>query len=104
MVLDLSKVTFDYDFFTSTMPDGNQLVLNKINEDFISSSKETEINGINIIVELLSTNESVLCSSVIGTSNDYIAVISDYEELQGKTLTTDNMKYCTLEMFEVENE
>lgn len=101
MTLDLSEVDFSYDFFTSTMPSGNQLVLNKIDEDFISSGMETKVNGINIVVELLDTEESILCSSVIGTSNDYIAVKSSYKELQGKTLDTDNMKFCTIEMFEV---
>ena len=101
MILDLSEVDFSYDFFTSTMPGGNQLVLNKIDEDFISSAMETKVNGINIVVELLDTEESILCSSVIGTSNDYIAVKSSYKELQGKTLDTDNMKFCTIEMFEV---
>ena len=101
MILDLSEVGFSYDFFTSTMPGGNQLVLNKIDEDFISSGMETKVNGINIVVELLDTEESILCSSVIGTSNDYIAVKSSYKELQGKTLDTDNMKFCTIEMFEV---
>ena len=101
MTLDLSEVDFSYDFFTSTMPGGNHLVLNKIDEDFISSGMETKVNGINIVVELLDTEESILCSSVIGTSNDYIAVKSSYKELQGKTLDTDNMKFCTIEMFEV---
>ena len=101
MTLDLSEVDFSYDFFTSTMPGGNRLVLNKIDEDFISSGVETKVNGINIVVELLDTEESILCSSVIGTSNDYIAVKSSYKELQGKTLDTDNMKFCTIEMFEV---
>lgn len=101
MTLDLSEVDFSYDFFTSTMPSGNQLVLNKIDEDFISSDMEIKVNGINIVVELLDTEESILCSSVIGTSNDYIAVKSSYKELQGKTLDTDNMKFCTIEMFEV---
>lgn len=101
MTLDLSEVDFSYDFFASTMPSGNQLVLNKIDEDFISSGMETKVNGINIVVELLDTEESILCSSVIGTSNDYIAVKSSYKELQGKTLDTDNMKFCTIEMFEV---
>lgn len=101
MTLDLSEVDFSYDFFTSIMPGGNQLVLNKIDEDFISSDMETKVNGINIVVELLDTEESMLCSSVIGTSNDYIAVKSSYKELQGKTLDTDNMKFCTIEMFEV---
>lgn len=101
MTLDLSEVDFSYDFFASTMPGGNQLVLNKIDEDFISSGMETKVNGINIVVELLDTEESILCSSVIGTSNDYIAVKSSYKELQGKTLDTDNMKFCTIEMFEV---
>lgn len=101
MTLDLSEVDFSYDFFSSTMPSGNQLVLNKIDEDFISSDMEIKVNGINIVVELLDTEESILCSSVIGTSNDYIAVKSSYKELQGKTLDTDNMKFCTIEMFEV---
>lgn len=104
MTLDLSEIIFEYDFFASTMPDGNQLVLNKIDNDLLSNTGETKIKGINIVVELLSTNENILCSSVIGTSNKYISLESKYEEWQGKTLTSENMQYCTLEMFGEENE
>lgn len=110
MTLDLSEIEFSYDFFTSVMPSGNQLVLNLIEEDFITNSTdeggnevetETKIHGINIFVEFLDEEQdNALCSSVIGTSNDYFELTTEHTEYLGKTLTTENMKYCTIEMYE----
>lgn len=114
MVLDLSEIEFTYDFFTSVMPNGNQLVLNLVDEDFIATSiddggntieTETKIHGVNIYVEFLdSEQDNALCSSVIGTSNDYFTLSSEHSEYLGQTLTTENMKYCTIEMYEEEDE
>ena len=97
MIIDLSEVTFTYDFFSTPLPDGNTLILNKIDEDFMSENKETIIKGINIIVALADGSSNILCSSVIGTANDYFILDTNYEEYKGKIMTSDNMAYCFLE-------
>lgn len=102
MTIDLSEVEFTYDFFSLPLPDGNTLVMNKIDEDILIDEEEAVINEINIVVALEDDSENVLCSSVIGIANDYFTINSDYPEYVGKTLTADNMKYCTMEIPEDE--
>lgn len=104
MTLDLSEVEFTYDFFTTTMPDGSTLILNKISEDFLTSDEkeDTVIKRINIIVSPVDGSDNIICSSVIGIGNDYLMLSSDYTSYLGKVLTEDNMKYCTLELYEDE--
>lgn len=92
MIIDLSKIEFTYDFFSSTMPDGSTLILNNISEDIIKQ--------INILIQPIDGSANILCSSVIGCGNDRIRIKSDYSEYLGKVLTEDNMKYCTIEMYE----
>ena len=98
MTLNLSEVTFEYDFFTCDMPSGNLLILNKVDESLLVDNESVEIKGINIVVYLYDTEENVLCSSVIGAENEYFSLNSDYAEYLGKTLTEDNMQYCTIEL------
>lgn len=102
MTLYLSEIDFSYDFFSTPLPNGNTLIINKIDEDFLAENKETVINALNLIVALEDGSANVLCSSVIGTENDYFTVASSYTEYLGKVLTTENMKYCTLEINENE--
>ena len=105
MTVDLSKVEFTYDFFSSTMPDGSTLILNNVSEDFFTqSNEEVIVKQINILIQPIDGSENILCSSVIGCGNDRMCIKSDYSEYFGKVLTEDNMKYCTIEMYEVENE
>ena len=105
MTIDLSKVEFTYDFFSSTMPDGGTLILNNVSEDFFTqSNEEVVVKQINIIIEPVDGSSNILCSSVIGYGNDRMCIKSDYSEYLGKVLTEDNMKYCTIEMYEAENE
>ena len=92
MLIDLSKVEFTYDFFSSTMPDGSTLILNNISEDIVKQ--------INILIQPIDGSANILCSSVIGCGNDRMRIKSDYSEYLGKVLTEDNMKYCTIEMYE----
>jgi hypothetical protein len=102
MTINLSEVTFDYDFFTSTMPDGNLLILNRVSEDFFIDNEEVKIKGINIVVSLSDIDTAVLCSSVIGIDNGYFILTTKYKEYLGKPLTEDNMQYCTIELPEAE--
>ena len=103
MILDLANIRFTAGFFSVSMPDGSLLVLNNVNENFIGDDgNETEVKRINIIVEPVDGSENISCSSVIGMGNDYLMLKSDYAEHLGKVLTEDNMKYCTMELYEDE--
>lgn len=102
MTIDLSEIEFEYDFFSLPLPSGNTLILNQIDESILSNGKETEIKGINIVVAIEDESENVMCSSVIGTTNDYFTLTTGYSEYLGKTLTSDNMQYCTMEIAEDE--
>lgn len=102
MTVNLSEIEFDYDFFSLPLPDGNTLIMNQVNEDFLANGDETVVKGINIVVALEDGSGNVLCSSVIGMPNDYYTINSGYTEYVGKTLTSDNMKYCTMEIPENE--
>lgn len=107
MTLDLSQVEFLYDYFSVEMPSGDTLVLNKIDENFLADTglgtqEAVAINGINIVIE--QEEQNIVCPTVIGTSNDYISIDTLYLEYLGHPLTKDNMKYCTIEMFEEEDD
>ena len=102
MTIDLSEVEFKYDFFSLPLPDGNTLIMNQVDEDFLTNGDEVVVKGINIVVALEDGSENVLCSSVIGMPNDYFTINSGYPEYVGKTLTADNMQYCTMEIPENE--
>ena len=98
MTINLSEVEFVYDFFSLPLPGGNTLIMNKVDEDFLSGDDESVVKGINIVVVPEDGSDNVYCSSVIGMSNDYFTLESGYSEYEGKVLTTDNMKYCTMEI------
>ena len=73
MTIDLSKVNFAYDFFSSTMPDGSTLILNNVSENFTSSKgEETIVKQVTIVIAPVGEDNNILCSSVIGTGNSKI--------------------------------
>lgn len=98
MLLKLGEIVFDYDFFTTSMPNGSYLVMNKIKESLKHREDTLELDRVNIAVYL--EDEIVPCSSVIGMSNDYIGISTDHKELEGKTLSSENMQYCIMELYE----
>lgn len=99
MTLDLSQIEFSYDFFSIPLPDGSTLIMNSVDEDFISAGGiETKVKAINLVVVPEDGSENILCSSVIGMENDYFKLTSGYPEYLSKILNTDNMQYCTLEI------
>ena len=104
MTIDLSKVEFTYGFFSTAMPDGSTIILNNVSEDFMADDVEVVVKQINIIIQEIDTGANLQCSSVIGVGNSRLIIKSDYTEYLGKVLTEDNMKYCTIEMYEEENE
>lgn len=99
MIIDLAKVEFENDFFTTILPDGSLLVLNKVEEDFVSGTESCIIKAINI--EIQPDEDTVIsCPCVIGMGNDLMQIVTDYTEYEGEVLTPDNMAYCTIEIYE----
>lgn len=100
MTIDLSKVAFTNDFFSTMLPDGSTLFLNKVNEDFITpDSEECVIKAVNLEV-IDSEENAVSCPCVIGLSNDILSIQTEHKEYEGEVLTPENMVYCTIEIYE----
>lgn len=101
MTINLSEIEFDNDFFMTTTPNGDELILNKMDESLkIDSEEETVLNIKNINIELVKTdNTYVKCPCVIGMGDEYIHIDTDYKDLEGVVLTSENMKYCTINIY-----
>lgn len=99
MTIELSDKIFINDFFSTMLPDGSMLVLNKVNEDFLIDRGEGIIKAINI--EIQDTNDNIIiCPCVIGLGNDLMQITTKYKEYEGEVLSPDNMAYCTIEIYE----
>lgn len=98
MLISLKDIEFDNDFFSFNLPSGAKLTLNKVQEDFIGDGERCILNVINLFVIPYDDTVQVNCSSIIGMSNDYFKLTSDYTEYLGKPLTAENMQYCMIEV------
>ena len=98
MIIDLSKVNFTNDYFSTILPDGSFLVLNKVDEDFLSDNVECVVKSINI--EIQTDEETISCPCVIGIGNELMQISTEHKDYEGKVLTPDNMVYCTIEVYE----
>ena len=98
MIIDLSKVNFTIDYFSTILPDGSFLVLNKVDEDFLSDNVECVVKSINI--EIQTDEEIISCPCVIGIGNELMQISTEHKDYEGKVLTPDNMVYCTIEVYE----
>lgn len=96
MIIELKDISFTNDFFTTPLPDGSSLVINKIDEDFFADEDEITLDTFNI--EVITENTNVLCSSVIGTGNEFFKLMSDHTEYLGLLLDSKNIQYCYLEI------
>lgn len=99
MIVELAKIEFVNDFFSTMLPDGSLLVLNKIDEDFLADEAECILKSVNI--EIQDTQGDVIsCPCVIGLGNDLMQINTAHKEYEGKVLSPDNMVYCTIEIYE----
>lgn len=101
MIIELAKVTFVNDFFSTMLPDGKYLVLNKVDESlkYNDSTPECIIKSVNI--EIIDTDgNSISCPCVIGIGNELIQINTEYKQYEGEVLTPDNMEFCTIEVYE----
>lgn len=99
MIIDLSNAEFTNDFFSTMLPDGSVLVLNKVDEDFIAGDNECIIKAISIEIQDVEDN-IISCPCVIGMGNELMQITTKYTEYEGEVLTPDNMGYCTIEIYE----
>lgn len=99
MTISLDKATFVNDFFTTPLPDGTTLVLNKIDESLLYEGELAEIKAINIEVQDDEGN-AVSCSCIIGLGDSLTKISTDHTEYEGEVLTSENMEYCTIEVYE----
>jgi hypothetical protein len=101
MIIELAKVIFTNDLFSTMLPDGGYLVLNKIDESLLAE-EDTEACDIKAInVEMLDVEgNTVDCPCVIGLSNDKMEIRTEHKEYEGEVLTPDNMEYCTIEIYD----
>ena len=99
MVVELAKVEFINDFFSTMLPDGSLLVLNKVDEDFLSGNAECIIKSVNIEIQDVQGNV-ISCPCVIGLGNDLMQITTAYKVYEGEVLSPDNMVYCTIEIYE----
>jgi hypothetical protein len=99
MLIEMSKVTFTNDFFSTPLPNGSTLVLNKIDESLLHNEDSAEIKAINI--EIWDIDENIIaCPCVIGLGNSLMQISTEHKEYEGKVLSSDNMKYCTIEVYD----
>lgn len=97
MTIDLSLIEFNNDLFETDLPDGSVLTLYKLDEAIATDNGEVVI--INILLQQTDAEGNIIViPSVIGMSEGNISLLSDYEELSGQVLTSDNMAKCTIEV------
>lgn len=99
MIIALDKITFTNDFFSTMLPDGSTIILNKVDETFTASDSVCEVKVINIEVQDYEGN-IVTCPCVIGMGNNLIKINTKYTQYEGEVLSPENMVYCTIEVYE----
>lgn len=101
MTINLGAVTFDNDYFATDLPSGVTLIMYSCDESIKDSNtqEDVEIKEILLVIEDAEGNQT-LCSSVIGMSNDFFSLKSDFSEMQDKKLNVDNKEFCYIEVAE----
>lgn len=101
MTIELAKVTFVNDMFTTVLPDGKVMVINVIDESPLPSdeSEATIFKAVNIEIRDASGNVTP-CPSAIGVGNEFMETSTDHKEYEGEVLTPDNMEFCTIEIYD----
>lgn len=103
MVVNLSELEFENDFFAVDTPDNGILIFNKVEESISSGSSEMSIDTINIETAHRDDDGYVVfesCPTVIGLSGKRTVINTEHTEYLGTVLTSKNMIYCTLEYYE----
>lgn len=99
MIINLAETVFENDIFTTILPDGSTMTLNKLNEKLDDGAEGCIIQGINIEIEDTEGN-LITCPCVIGMGNELMQIITDYTQYEGEELTPSNMAFCQIEVYE----
>lgn len=103
MLIDLGEVVFENDFFNIDLPDGSVLTLNRIDEAIATDDSTVKIDRVNLQITSFDEDgneEYIRCPCSIGLGNDILIIKTDYTEYEGKVLTSENMRFCTIEVYE----
>ena len=99
MTYNLDEAVFDNDFYSLETGKGDTIILNLVDEQIAYNNEEIAVNAINIAVidSDSSYHDGV---NVIGEGNEFYEIKSDYTQYVGLPLNKDNIKYCTLEVYD----
>lgn len=97
MIYNLSEATFENDFYALDIADGSTVIFNKVDEQIAVGANELNVNAVNIAV-IDSDGNYIDGVNVIGESNEFYTLATEYKEYLGLPLNKDNIQYCTLEV------
>lgn len=100
MTIDLSKISFEKDFFAVSLPDNSILILNCIDESIGMVKGDVDIKRINVQLSFPQEKRYKKLSGIIGINEGSYSIRTLYKEYEGKVLDEDNLKYCTIEISE----
>lgn len=101
MILELKNVEFVNDIFSTVLPDGSYIALNKVEESFVSSTLEGTCDVSAINIEIITPDETIDCPRVIGLGNELMRIYTEHKEYEGDILTPENMEYCMIEVYDL---
>lgn len=93
MTIDLTNLVFENDFASFSLPSGDTLLLNFVDEDLQGEEYSAKINAINVQINF-SDGTYMSCVNVIGLSDELISITTDYPDYNGARLNSDNYKFC----------
>lgn len=96
MTIDLSLVTFDNGLFQTELPNGNILYMYELEESLGTEKGDKVLNG--IIIEIQNGDEITGQPTIIGLEEGSVQVLTDYEEIKGQVLTSENKDKCYMEI------
>ena len=101
MTIELDKITFVNDLFTTMLPNGSNLIINSVDESFLAQGETEECTVKAINIEIIDVDgNTVPCPCVIGLGNELMQISTNYKEYEGEVLTPENRVYCTIEIYE----
>lgn len=105
MTIDFSELEFTGGFAETELEDGSVLVLNKVDEDIPGDTdkESAHLDTVNVMV-ITAEGEYVQHTNVVGMTGSAVTIESDYAELYGASLDSENYEKCYAVTIEAEEE